>query len=133
MNLIQLGMESIKFVSSAEADSPDRDLLSLHYRRVQKDSPEFLTVHEGIDQSVDIRISTFVFRAAPEPVVNLYDFIMTTFVPPATEQTIPQIDHRSSDTAAEDSSTRSSVTDKIRVQVKLASVKGCITTFIRAL
>jgi vacuolar protein sorting-associated protein 13A/C len=133
MNLVQPGMESMKFVSSAEAESPDKDLLSLHYRRVQKNSPEFVTIYEAIDQSVDIRISTFVFRAAPEPVVTLYDFIMTTFVPPSTEQTIPKVDHRPSDTAAEGSSTQSSGTDKIRVQVKLASVKGYVITFIRVL
>ncbi|KAF8216245.1 hypothetical protein K438DRAFT_1748990 [Mycena galopus ATCC 62051] len=82
MSVVQPTANPIKFVSSPESDLlEDKDLLSLTYRRVQKESPEFLTIYEGIDQSVDIKLSTFIFRAAPEPVLSLYDFIMTTFVP----------------------------------------------------
>ncbi|KAJ7071032.1 vacuolar protein sorting-associated protein 13 [Mycena amicta] len=118
MNVVQPGAEPIKFVSSPESDLlEDKDLLSLTYRRVQKESPEFLTVYEGIDQSVDIQLSTFVFRAAPEPVVALYDFIMTTFVPqsgPAAEV---------SPVTPENEVAVQASAGKIRVLVKLASVQ----------
>ena len=80
MHVNQVGREPLEFMSSA-AGPTDEDLLIVKYTRVQQDSPEYQPVYEGIDQNVDVKISTFLFRAAPEPVVTLYDFIMTTFVP----------------------------------------------------
>jgi hypothetical protein len=57
------------------------DLVYIKYARVQPLSPEFLGTYEGINQSIDIGLSTFVFSASPEPVLALYDFIMNTFAP----------------------------------------------------
>ncbi|KAJ7492621.1 vacuolar protein sorting-associated protein 13 [Mycena latifolia] len=123
MSLVQPRADPIKFVSSPESDLlEDKDLLSLTYRRVQKESPEFLTVYEGIDQSVDITISTFIFRAAPEPVLALYDFIMTTFVP----QSNPAMVESPEDSPAgvePELVTQPASGGKIRVLVKLASVQ----------
>ncbi|KAJ7181657.1 vacuolar protein sorting-associated protein 13 [Mycena crocata] len=122
MSLVQPRAEPIRFVSSPESDlSQDKDLLSLTYRRVQKESPEFLTVYEGIDQSVDIKISTFIFRAAPEPVLALYDFIMTTFVPQSNPAAIESKEESS--TGIEPEAAQSAPGGKIRVLVKLASVQ----------
>ena len=115
-------MEPLQFLTSADTINDRQDLLTIRYSRVQKDSPEFSTVYEGIGQNIDIKISTVIVQAAPEPVVTLYDFIMTTFVPPQPDssdghglgnnaQTIP-------DTTIQPSS------DTIRVQVYLASVQG---------
>jgi vacuolar protein sorting-associated protein 13A/C len=124
MNLVQPGAAPIKFVSSAENESPaDKDLLSVVYRRAEKASPEFDTLFEGINQSIDIRISTFVFRAAPEPVLNLYDFIMTTFVPQPTGGAAKNIDNQLHEVVQQPQpETRDS--GKISVIVKLASVQG---------
>ena len=125
MHLVQPGMEPMRFVSSAGEDSPDEDLLTVDYKRVQRTSPEFWTLHEGINQSVDIRVTTFIFHAAPEPVVGLYDFIMSTFVPQTPEATSQ--DHPSNITSSTtDTQVQVSapVADKIRVIVRLASVKG---------
>ncbi|KAI0756975.1 vacuolar protein sorting-associated protein 13 [Daedaleopsis nitida] len=80
MHVNQVGKEPLEFMSSAAGPST-QDLLTVKYTRVQQASPEYQPVYEGIDQNVDVKISTFLFRAAPEPVVTLYDFIMTTFVP----------------------------------------------------
>ncbi|KAJ7254114.1 hypothetical protein B0H12DRAFT_1202424 [Mycena haematopus] len=123
MSVVQPTADPIKFVSSPESDlSEDKDLLSLTYRRVQKESPEFLTVYEGIDQSVDIKISTFIFRAAPEPVLSLYDFIMTTFVPKPDPAAIDSPE--ASPAGIEpDPATQAASGGKIRVLVKLASVQ----------
>ena len=110
-------------MSSASANFEDR-LLSVKYTRVQPKSPEFLTIYEGIDQSVDVNLSTFVFRAAPEPLVSLYGFIMTTFVP---EQrgvaTQPQLSG-SQNTQGSVVAVQNATQEKIRVLVKLASVRG---------
>ncbi|RDB28887.1 Vacuolar protein sorting-associated protein 13 [Hypsizygus marmoreus] len=125
LDLVQPGMKSpLRFVSSAEAGLPsgqDQDLLIVSYTRVQTDSPEFMSVYEGIDQNVDIKISTFIFRAAPEPIISLYDFIMTTFVPSSP----PTADHAMR-ALEKDGSTVTSTSvaeEKIRVLVKLASVQ----------
>ncbi|KAF5355629.1 hypothetical protein D9756_003767 [Leucocoprinus leucothites] len=95
------------------------DLLSLVYTRAQKDSPEYNTVYEGIDQNVDVRFSTIVLHAAPEPIISLYDFIMSTFVSSASQTTV-----NSSNTLPSPDAEPSSVDEtKIRVLVKLESVR----------
>jgi vacuolar protein sorting-associated protein 13A/C len=124
MNLVQAGMEPINFASSAETESQeDKDLLNIVYRRTQRASPEFTSLHEGIDQSVDIRFSTFMFRAAPEPVLMLYDFIMTTFVSQSNNQSTRKATSQESDVVKESSHQQTS-NDQIRVAVKLAGVQG---------
>lgn len=135
MNVIQTGKKPLLFVSSAGENTNDQ-LLMVKYVRAQQLSPEFHTTYEGIDQSVDIKISTVVLRAAPEPVISLYDFIMNTFVPnrsalstaiEASPETTPEIDSPEPAPAV----IRGSI-EKIRVFVKLASVQGrtIITSFI---
>lgn len=127
MDLAQPGTDKLlRFISSVDSlQTKDQDLLSVVYTRVQKESPEFLSIYEGIDQSVDIKISTFIFRAAPEPVISLYDFIMTTFVPqsntpPGISTQVVTVD-QSGRVAAEDTTASDG---KIRVLVKLARVQG---------
>ncbi len=81
MTLFQPGKENIDFVSSPESDvTDDNDLLNVGYARVQKDSPNFMTTFEGFEQVVDVRLSTFIFKASPEPLIAVYDFIMSAFV-----------------------------------------------------
>ncbi|OCH96150.1 vacuolar protein sorting-associated protein 13 [Obba rivulosa] len=123
MHVMQDGREPIEFMSSAEANT-DEDLLTVRYTRVQQASPEYLTVYEGVDQNVDVKISTFLFRAAPEPVLTLYDFIMTTFVPQQSEKAIatPQniLPNANGETGSQGSEIRM---EKIRVLLKLASIQ----------
>lgn len=67
-----------------ESDTEDQDrdaLVRVHYLKVQPTSPEFADRFDGIDQNIDIQLSTFIFSASPRPVIALYDFIMATFVP----------------------------------------------------
>lgn len=82
MDVEQNNGRKIWFISTPELEPSQRkDLLKIKYTRVQKEAPNFASLYEGIDQNVDIKMSTLVFRAEPEPVIALYDFIMTTFVP----------------------------------------------------
>lgn len=112
-------------MSSAET-SPEKNLLSVKYRRAQKESPDFATIFDSIDQSVEATISTVIFRTAPEPVLTLYDFVMTTFVPKSEPPPINAIgDVRDSDALEEVmTNASSSSSGKIRVIVKLASVQS---------
>ena len=127
MNVIQLGEQDICFISSREVEnSNDQDLLKMTYTRIQKESPNFLTLYEGVDQNVDIKMTTLVFRAAPEPVLALYDFIMSTFVS-NSDQVIPS----NPDQPRKDNGrleTSDDVDSKIRVLVKLEGVQGMFST-----
>ena len=137
MNIYQHGLPTIEFMSSADTVGQD-DLLIVRYKRCQPESPVFLTKFDGINQSVDIKISTFIFRAAPEPVLTVYDFVMTTFVPgpdpnQQQQQLVPVADGGVLLGQGEDSPTAVAVgqqqaTQKIRVLVNLASVQGILST-----
>lgn len=120
MNVFQSGKSPLECISSA-AGSSDGDLLAVKYVRVDRQSPEYVPVYKGIDQNVDITTSTFVFRAAPEPVILLYEFIMTTFVPEKPAVTAPSpVDTSQS----EGGPATANSSDKINVALKLASVQG---------
>jgi vacuolar protein sorting-associated protein 13A/C len=58
--------------------------MTVKYVNAQKTSPEFATKFHSTDQDINILLSTMVFSIAPEPVIAVYDFIMTTFVPNST-------------------------------------------------
>jgi len=127
MNLVQTGSEQpLRFISSAPSPGKDEDLLTIAYVRVQNDSPEFLTVYEGINQAVDIQVSTFKFRAAPEPIIALYDFIMATFVPQRAQELTGnnELLLQGNTPGSHAATSGSAEQQQIRVLLKLASVQG---------
>lgn len=105
---------------TASSPSSDLKLVKVKYMKVQKDSPDFMLVHEGVDQSVDTELSTFKITLAPEPILSLYDFIMTTFVPKDEEsnQSTEHVEKKQEQASQQTSS------DKLRVRVKLTSAQG---------
>ena len=56
-------------------------LVQVHYLKVQPQSPEFTSKYEGINQNIEIELSTLFSRHLRGPVIALYDFIVATFVP----------------------------------------------------
>ena len=119
MNMVQVDKDPIQLISSDDTDDGgDKDLLSVSYLRVQRNSPEFSTVYDNIEQSVDVRLSTFIFNAAPEPVISLYDFLITTFVPQGPSVTVESLEPA----GATETLPRS--TSTTRVAVKLDSIQG---------
>jgi vacuolar protein sorting-associated protein 13A/C len=138
MNIYQPGLPTIEFMTSADTEGQD-NLLIVRYKRCQPESPVFLSQFDGIDQSVDVKISTFIFRAAPEPVLAVYDFIMTTFVPgPAPDQQQQQVApvvHKEALMGQGKDVVpviveQQQATQKIRVLVNLASVQGISSTSV---
>lgn len=127
MDVVRAEKGPIKFISSAATDSAE-GLLAIKYLRAQPQSPQFLTTYEGINQSVNISLTTVLLRAAPEPVIALYDWIMTTFVPEnATSQAVVLAapEQGNGDVViAPAGQDRSS--DKIRVLLKLAGIQGSL-------
>ena len=130
VTLIQTNGEPIPLLSSSQDESvPEGDLLTVAYARVQPEHADFMPKQEGFDQSIKILLSTFIFYAAPEPVILLYDFIMTTFVPENSTSRPPLMPYRKADSSdmVQNSDQRVS---KIRVSVNLASVQGMCTSLI---
>lgn len=125
MDIVQKNSTDIQFVSTPVHDtSRESNLLQIVYTRVEKVSPDFLTVHEGIDQNVDIRMSTLIFRAAPEPVLSLYDFIMSTFVSTSDKVSNPQSTLFNPEEPHTVQTQTTGNEGKIRVLVKLEGVQG---------
>ena len=125
--MIEQGQSRRPLLSSAnDGNDEELKLLQVRYMKVQKDSPEFMTVHEGVDQSVDVDLSTFRISAAPEPILNLYDFIMTTFVPSNESAGTPVAGGESQIAPSEniDAEQVEQGTDKLRVRVKVISASG---------
>jgi vacuolar protein sorting-associated protein 13A/C len=123
MKVVEPGFEPLLVFSSVSGSAGGKDLLRVDYTRVQENSPEYLANYEGYDQIISVDVSTVIFHAAPEPLVTLYDLLMTTFVSssPSPGGT-PSLAQSSSDVAQ--ISPDSSRTSKLRLLVKLASVEG---------
>lgn len=66
--------------SGTASPSDQRDLVRVRYTRVDPESPEFMTKYEGIDQTVNVELSTINIMLTRVSVLAVYDWIMTTFV-----------------------------------------------------
>lgn len=106
------------------AEPKNEDLVKVRYFRVQKNSPEYHTVYEGIDQSVTASLSTLVVHAAPEPIIVLYDFIMSTFVPGHGGSGVNTPVVVDSPTGEPLPAPASADSGKIKVRVNLTTVEG---------
>lgn len=122
MNVIQAKGEPLELMSSERPDiSEEENLLSVSYTRLQKPSSSLSTTYDGIEQNVDVVLSTFIFKAVPEPVISLYDFIMNTFVPEQSGAPVSQKGPQPRESATGASPSTGSA---IRVTVKLDSIRG---------
>lgn len=127
MDVAQNNSSKIWFISTPDLEPSQRkDLLKIKYTRVQKEAPNFASLYEGIDQNVDIKMSTLVFRAEPEPVIALYDFIMTTFVP-ESDTTIDQNAVTPHEAGVDIQAIESGNDGKIRVLLKFEGVQGALS------
>lgn len=104
----------------------DKDLVRVRYTRVQTDSPEFMTVYEGIDQSINVELSTINLMLTRVSILALYDWIMTTFVP---QDPVTPAANGNAGKQLENSEEQEVITppsdgrkEKLRVRVKLTSI-----------
>ncbi len=100
-----------------EDGEPAQDLVRIHYQGVQKTSPEFQTVHEGFDKTVDVEFSTLNVIITRSSILILFDWVLTTFADggPPPEPTPEAVN-------GDDQSVTEVSTDKLRVKVKLTSI-----------
>lgn len=116
---------------SATTDSTldSQDLVSVKYTKVDPDSPEFMTKYEGVDQSINVELSTINIMLTRVSVLVVYDWIMTTFVPAPD----PESESKDKEEDTEESGNKKQVAitpetkpgarkEKLRVRVKLTSI-----------
>ncbi len=131
LSMVREGRPPLPVLYSDEGSAAQKgdmhELLRLKYEKVQKESPEFMTVHEGVDQNINVQLSTFNLAVSPKPILEIYDFIMTTFVPEHKDEQNNRVriieeddDQNAADTVVDMSPTNS---DKLRVRVKLTAIR----------
>ncbi|KAI8385604.1 hypothetical protein BD560DRAFT_383802 [Blakeslea trispora] len=58
----------------------DKNLVNIEYIRCDKLSPEYMTKYKGIDQTVQVTLSTLNFIVTQSSVLTLHNFLLHTFV-----------------------------------------------------
>lgn len=110
-------------VSSGEA-SDDKHLVHVKYTKVNRNSPEFMSVYGGVDTNIDVDISTINFVVTRMTVLQLLDFILVTFTNPengATPNNAIKDADESEDPTIEVTPPPANP-DKLKVKVKLQSI-----------
>lgn len=108
-------------LSSGHTEGGGDKLVQVNYFQVDKDSPDFMSQYEGIDKTVDTQLSTFNITLAPEPILSLYDFIMTTFASDGDEGA--SISEVGEDGESVKPAEQPQTNDKMRIKVKLTSAQ----------
>ncbi|QIW98703.1 hypothetical protein AMS68_004221 [Peltaster fructicola] len=108
-------------ISSEDLDTHEqRDLLVLHFQRVNKDHPKFASEFESIATNLDVSLSTINLLVTRRTLLTLLDFVMTTFTgndsqqEPEKKQAQLELPHEEAPKPQE--------ADKIRVKAELKRV-----------
>ncbi|KAL2261106.1 hypothetical protein VTK26DRAFT_4694 [Humicola hyalothermophila] len=121
--------KSIVSSGDVEDRKQARDLVHVRFVRVKRESPEFMSVYEGIETNVDAAISTINLVVTRKTLLTLLDFILVTFTDNQNTATSnPQKaitdDDSGSDVAAEPPSPAGQPQGgPIRVKVDLKSIR----------
>ncbi|KAL2145881.1 hypothetical protein VTI28DRAFT_5963 [Corynascus sepedonium] len=67
-----------------------RDLVHVKFVRVKKESPEFMTVYDGVETNVDVAVSTINLVVTRKTLLTLLDFILVTFTNNTSANGAPQ-------------------------------------------
>jgi vacuolar protein sorting-associated protein 13A/C len=109
-------------ISSEDVSSDEqKDLFSLKFVKVNKDSPEFQTKFEGIATNLDVDVSTINLIVTRRTLLTLLDFVLITFTnpdQPVNEQA--QIAAKPDD--QEEVAPTQAEPDKIRIRAELKRI-----------
>lgn len=97
----------------------DLDLVTVQYTNASPLSPEFHEVHDGIEHTVAVNLSTISLMITRETVLTLYDWILETFVGKDDAATVPD----QAEAPAEPSPGEDGPPSKLRVKLKLSSIQ----------
>ncbi|KAK4154799.1 hypothetical protein C8A00DRAFT_32394 [Chaetomidium leptoderma] len=120
--------KSIVSSGDVEDHREARDLVHVKFVRVKKESPEFMTVYEGVETNVDVAISTINLVVTRKTLLTLLDFILVTFTNNQPAERGPQkaITDQDSETDVEvepPSPVEQPDSGAIRVKVDLKSIR----------
>lgn len=111
--------------SETAADSAQQNLFSVVFRKVNPESPEFMSVYEGISTNLDVSVSTINLIVTRQTLLTLLDFVLITF----TNQSPDNEQERStkpSDTQIQEADTvkqeSSDTGDRIRIKAELKRI-----------
>ena len=71
---------SDQHVLGQQQDTKLKNLVHVEYTRCDETSPEYMTKYKGIDQTVQVTLSTLNFVVTRSSVLTLHHFVMHTFV-----------------------------------------------------
>ncbi|KAI9867788.1 MAG: hypothetical protein M1813_007610 [Trichoglossum hirsutum] len=117
-----------KIVSSeaSNGDEQNNDLFYVKFTKVNKLSPEFMTIYEGIETNVDVSISTINVVVTRKTMLTLLDFVLLTFtnpnVPPPSGNAAVQIDGADEKHQQLEAPKSQGDSGRIRVKVILKSI-----------
>ncbi|KAJ6262787.1 Vacuolar protein-sorting-associated protein [Drechslerella dactyloides] len=114
-------------VTSENSENNAQSLIHIKYAKVNKNSPEYMTVYEGIDTNVDVSISTINVIITRTTLLTLLDFVVTTFTnqeeqQPATSPAISDQGLSSGESSDNELVERDLHPDKIRVKIDLSTI-----------
>ena len=110
--------------SEPDRTKGDDNLLRVKYEKVNTESPDYITVYEGIDTHIDVSLATINLVITRRSLLTLLDFTVVTFQSPAVSP-----DSAKGDVAG-NSQTKSnaplepdtSAANKMRIKINLSSI-----------
>ncbi|KAK6330143.1 hypothetical protein TWF730_004642 [Orbilia blumenaviensis] len=66
-------------ITSEGSKAVDKSLIHVKYVKINRNSPEYMTIYEGIDTNIDVSISTVDVVVTRTTLLTLLDFVVTTF------------------------------------------------------
>ncbi|KAF3086913.1 hypothetical protein TWF102_010860 [Orbilia oligospora] len=112
-------------VTSEGSSEVDQSLVHVKYAKINRNSPEYMTIYEGIDTNIDVSISTVNVVVTRTTLLTLLDFVLTTF----TNQNDKRLEKATVDEKGQDSESANSQPpeieygpEKMRVKINLSTI-----------
>lgn len=113
-------------ISSEETDSSQQDLFAVVFRKINPDSPEFMSVYEGIATNLDVSVSTINLIVTRRTLLTLLDFVLVTFTSPGSgngdEERPSSSDSKALEKQESKESSEGNGGDRIRIKAELKRV-----------
>lgn len=111
----------------ADGNTEEKALVQVKFAKINRDSPEFMTVYAGIETNLDVAISTINLIVTRKTLLTLLDFILITFTNPNGDgETSQRSVSESSSEAGDEIVTAASESpvepEKIRIQISLKKI-----------
>ncbi|KAK9466576.1 hypothetical protein V1512DRAFT_276148 [Lipomyces arxii] len=110
--------------AGTEVAAKESNLFHIKFSKVAKESPEYMSVFEGIDQNVEVSISTLNFVITRKSILTLLDFVAAMFSSPVAddENDLEVLDDTDSETEVASVQTSGNTPDKMKLKLNLSSI-----------